>query len=84
MLLLAVYELYMSVVKRRKGYTYDLYTALKHKGLHDAEKLAVGVTDGLVHLGFFSNRFEVFSGIMQSLGTPANHETHGLCQETVS
>ena len=50
MFLLAVYELYMSVVKRRKGYTYDLYTALKHTGRDDEEQLAVGVTDGLVHL----------------------------------
>ena len=50
MFLLAVYELYMSVVKRRKGYTYDLYTALEHTGRFGVEKLAVGVTEGLVHL----------------------------------
>ena len=40
----------MSVVKRRKGYTYDLYTALKYTGHDGEQKLAVGVTEGLVHL----------------------------------
>merc|ERR1712166_313193 len=50
-----VYELYVSVVKRREGYTYDLYTALKHTATNsstgdDEERLAVGVTEGLVHL----------------------------------
>ena len=40
----------MSVVKRRKGYTYDLYTAFKHTCHGRVKKLAVGMTEGLVHL----------------------------------
>merc|ERR1740117_585722 len=43
-----VYELFVSVVKPRKDYTYDLYTALEHTandsstGWKDEKKFAVG------------------------------------------
>ena len=46
--LLAVYELFVSVVKPRKHYTYDLYTALEHTGLCEEKRTAVGITQGLV------------------------------------
>ena len=49
--LLAVYELFLSVVKPRKDYTYDLYTALEHTdgyGDYDEKKFAVGITQGVV------------------------------------
>jgi hypothetical protein len=51
--LLAVYELFVSVVKPRAHYTYDLYTALEHTDYNystnkDEKRLAVGITQGLV------------------------------------
>ena len=42
--LLAVYELFVSVVERRENYTYDLYTALGDR----EKKFAVGITQGVV------------------------------------
>ena len=48
--LLTVYELYLSVVETREGYTYDLYTTFKHIGWDGEEKLAVGICQGHVSI----------------------------------
>jgi hypothetical protein len=43
-----VYELYVSVVGQRAGYTYDMYTALEHTNDDGEERFAVGITQSAV------------------------------------
>ena len=43
-----MYELYVSVVGQREGYTYDMYTAREHTDFWGKKRLAVGITQGLV------------------------------------
>ena len=61
MLCCAVYELFESLTRMDSEYTYDIYTALEHKGgLYGAEKqLAVGITQGLAAVDeYASNKTE--------------------------
>ena len=42
-----MYELYVSVVGQRKGYTYDMYTAIEHT-CEGEKRFAVGITQSVV------------------------------------